>query len=134
MISWQHQTEQMIRKGHYGIRGQSQEQVARNRARQVGFVVLKPSLAFLNPTLAVITFKAGLAYDFDSALVSRRENTAFTGQGNEIVNQVYGVGLDGTFVQWPLVLEVEVQEPLQGRNKAVAPATVLTTLKAYARF
>ncbi len=134
MVSWQHQTEQMLRKGHYGTQGQSQEQVARNRARQVGFIVLKPSLAFLNPTLAVITLKGGLAYDYDSALVSKREGTVLTGQGNEVVNQVYGVGLDGTVVQWPLALEVEVNEPLQGRNKSVAPSTVLTTLKAYARF
>lgn len=134
MLSWQHQTEMMVRKGHFGSKGLSQEQVARPGARQIGFLVVKPSLAFLHPALAVLLLKTGLAYDYDASLVSKREGTTLTGQRNQLISRVYGAGLDGTFIEWPLALEVEVQEPMEGHHKSLAPTTVLTTLKAYARF
>ena len=134
-LAWQNQSEVMAAAGKYNVAGESVT-VTRKGVRNVGFFLVKPSLAGLSESLSFIAPKVGLAYDYDS------EERMKVGSGNETPTGsrayerklIAGLGLSGFDFGVPLHLDIEYRKSMAGQNISAATDSLQTQLKAYYKF
>lgn len=134
-LAWQNQSEVMAAAGKYNVAGESVT-VSRKGVRNVGFFLVKPSLAGLSESLSFIAPKVGLAYDYDSEERMKSGSGSETPTGNRAYERrlIAGLGLSGFDFGVPLHLDVEYRKSLAGQNIAAATDSLTTQLKAYYKF
>jgi hypothetical protein len=134
-LAWQNQSEVMAASGKYKVAGEAVT-VSRKGVRNVGFFMVKPSLAGMSEALAGIGPKVGFAYDYDSEERVKRgsekeaptNGRAFEGRllaGLSISTFDYGI---------PLHFDVEYRKSLMGKNVLAATDSLTTQVKAYYKF
>jgi hypothetical protein len=134
-LAWQNQSEVMAAAGKYNIAGESAT-VSRHGVRNIGFFLVKPSLAGLNESLGFIAPKVGLSYDYDSEERLKKGSGTETPTGPRTCERklIAGLGLSGFDAGIPLHFDVEYRKSLAGQNIAAATDSLTTQLKAYYKF
>lgn len=134
-LAWQNQSEVMAAAGKYNVAGQSVT-VSREGVRNVGFFLVKPSLAGISESLSFLAPKAGLAYDYDSEERMKVGSGTETPTGSRASERRYLVGLGISTFDYgiPLHIDIEYRKSMSGQNVTAATDSLITQLKAYYRF
>ena len=134
-FAWQNQSEVMAAPGKYNWAGQSVT-VSREGVRNVGFLMIKPSLAGLSESLSFLAPKAGIAYDYDSQERMKVGSGTEAATGARASERKYLVGLGISTFDYgiPVHIDVEYRKSVEGQNISAATDSLTTQLKAYYRF
>ncbi len=134
-LAWQNQSEVMAAPGKYNLAGQSVT-VSREGVRNVGFLMIKPSLAGLSESLSFLAPKAGIAYDYDSQERMKVGSGTEAATGARASERKYLVGLGISTFDYgiPVHIDVEYRKSVEGQNISAATDSLTTQLKAYYRF
>lgn len=134
-VAWQHQQEMMLDRGSYKVAG-TKVFVERKGLRNLGFLVVKPSLAGLSDSLRMFGPKLGISYDYDSEERKRTSDTSYVTTKASSHELKYLANLTMTLFDFglPLQLETEYKKSFAGKNVAVATDSMLVQLKGFYRF
>lgn len=138
IVSWQHQSEQMLQKGEYSISGivdntktTKKEDFSRIGVRNLGFFKAMWGMGNISERLSPFGLYTQYKYDFDAA---KKYGDADAGPRSQMASVLTGFVMDGLAYQFPAQLELEYEVPLSGRNQSIATSMLAINLKGYYRF
>jgi hypothetical protein len=134
-IAWQNQSEVGISSASYSS-GDVSSTYTRKGVRNQGFLIVKQSLADLNPSLAMFGPMLGVTYDFDNELCQKMSGVDEEIRASRGYEMRYYAATNLNFFDFgPKVnLLLEYEKSFRGKNVAVATDKTQVQLKTYARF
>ncbi|MCX6125582.1 MAG: hypothetical protein NTV34_12685, partial [Proteobacteria bacterium] len=120
-LGWQNQAEVGIASGNYKI-GEADATFSRKGLRNLGFLLIKPSLAGIHDSLKMFGPKLGIKYDYGNERYIKlggADTVSLAPRGHEYK---YYAGLYVDFFPYrvPLQMELEYEKSFKGKNVAIA--------------
>lgn len=134
-LGWQNQAEAGIASGKYKIGG-TDATFSRKGLRNVGFLLIKPSVAGFHESLKIFGPKLGIKYDYGNERYIKlgSADTVSIGPRGHEYKYYAGLYIDFFSYSLPLQMELEYEKSFKGKNVAVATDTSQLQLKGFYLF
>ena len=135
LVSWEHYWEHMLVAGEKEVTdsstgAKSTEKLERIGSRNYGDLVVGYNLGDLHESMKALGLQAGISYEWDGEV---RFDGVSQGRNSESISSSVQLTASGLDYGVPVSLDVEMTNPIQGKNAGVTTASVYT-LKAYYKF